>query len=204
MKVLSVDFDIIMAPDINLYNPIVPQENIEKVIQAHPLLAGLRADLNHYKKLVNLLLRVSKDISYSNICVSYSHEHIGKFLKDDNNLEIVNIDHHHDLGYESNKDYEICTCANWAGHFFKKGKIISYTWLNNSNSGIIPPPQQEDCFSSEQFCDIDENEYIKKFGKPDKIFICLSPEWVPEQYHPLFYLMLDLLNIQNDYVLPVY
>lgn len=140
MKVLSVDFDIIMAPDINLYNPIVPRKNIEEVIKEHPLLTGLRADLIHYKNLVNLLLKVSKDIPYSNICVAFSHEYIGNFLQNDTNLEIVNIDHHHDLGYEPNLNYEICNCANWAYYLFKKKKVINYTWLNNTNSDIIPLP----------------------------------------------------------------
>lgn len=36
MKVLSIDFDIIMAPDINLYNALVPRTNIEDLINSHP------------------------------------------------------------------------------------------------------------------------------------------------------------------------
>lgn len=143
-------------------------------------------------------------MSYSNICVAFSHERIGDFLKNENNLEIVNIDHHHDLGYDEDDTYEKYTCANWAYYLFKKGKINNYTWLNNNNSDIIPPPRNEHCFSKECFCDITETSYINKFGRPDKIFICLSPEWVPEQYHGLFYLMLDLINKQNDYTLPIY
>jgi len=154
--------------------------------------------------LINLLLYLSKDISYNDIYVAFSHKNIGEFLKNENDLEIVNIDHHHDLGYDETELFETCTCANWVYYFFKQGKIKSYLWLNNSNSGIIPPPRAEDCFSSEYFCNIEEDEFINRFGKPDKIFICLSPEWVPEQYHPLFFLMLDLLNKQNDYTLPVY
>ena len=204
MKVLSIDFDIIMAPDINLYNALVPRTNIEKLIENHPQLVGLRADLNHYQKLVNLIMQLSKGIKYSNICVSFSHEHIGKFLKDEDNLEIVNIDHHHDLGYDENEDFSKCHCANWAYYLFKQGKIINYTWLNNDNSDIIPPLRNESCFSTDYFYNITETTYIDRFGQPDKIFICLSPEWVPKQYHALFYLMLDLINRQNGYTLPVY
>lgn len=204
MKVLSVDFDIIMAPDINLYNALVPGHKLDEMISNHPQLVGLRADLEHYKKLVNLLLTLSKNISYTNICIAYSHEYIGKFLKNDTDLEIVNIDHHHDLGYDENDPFENCTCANWAYYLFKQGQLKKYTWLNNNNSSIMPPPRTEECFSAEWFCDTTDLSYINHFGYPDKIFICLSPEWVPEQYHPLFFLMLDLLNKQNDYTLPVY
>ena len=149
--------------------------------------------------MINLILELSKDISYSNICVAFSHEHIGQFLKNDKDLEIINIDHHHDLGYDEDDPYEKCTCANWAYYLFKQGKLDKYIWLNNNNSDIIPPPRHEANFFSEFFCDINETSYINRFGRPDKIFICLSPEWVPSQYHPL-----DLLNKQNDYTLPVY
>ena len=205
MKVLSIDFDIIMAPDINLYNPLTPRiAVIDDLINQHPCLTGLRADFTHYQKLANLILTVGANMNYHDVCVSFSHEHIGKFLINDTDLEIINIDHHHDLGYDENDNFEKCTCANWAYYLFKKGQLKKYTWLNNPNSGAIPPTQNEECFSSFPFCELEEKEYIKQFGQPDKIFLCLSPEWVPEQYHPLFFLMLDLLNKQNDYTLPVY
>ena len=50
MKVLSIDFDIVMAPDINLYNNFVPRivSSIDEIVEHHPYLGGLRADLDHY------------------------------------------------------------------------------------------------------------------------------------------------------------
>ena len=48
MKILSIDFDIIMAPDINLYNNLVPRLTIDDIIDHHPCFAGLHADLSHY------------------------------------------------------------------------------------------------------------------------------------------------------------
>ena len=206
MKVLSIDFDIVMAPDINLYNNFVPRivPSIDEIVEHHPYLGGLRADLDHYQKIANLLLKVGADIKYTNVCASLSHEHIGKFLMNDNDLEIVNIDHHHDLGYIEDDTFEKCNCANWAYYLFKQGKLKRYIWLNNVNSDIMPPHRHEDCFSSQHFCDIEVSDYIQQFGKPDKIFLCLSSPWVPSQYFPLFYLLLDILNHQNNYVLPVY
>ena len=143
-------------------------------------------------------------MKYTDVCASFSHEHIGRFLTNENDLEIVNIDHHHDLGYKEDEKFEKCHNANWAYYFFKQGKLKKYIWLNNNNSDMIPPPRYENCFSSQLFCEMDESKYIEQFGKPDKIFLCLSPEWVPSHYAPLFYLLLDILNRQNDYILPVY
>ena len=130
MKVLSVDFDIVMGPDIDLYNPKVPvYATLEEMIADHPALAGLRIDFDHYRKLIILLLELTKDIDYSNIYIAYSHNSIIDFLKDDDDLEIVNIDHHHDLGYDETDTFEESTYANWAYYLFKQNKIKTYTWL---------------------------------------------------------------------------
>ena len=204
MKVLSVDFDVIMGPDIDLYNPKVPvYYTLEQMIAEHPLLTGLRIDFEHYQKLVNILLEVSQNIEYQNIYVAYSHDSILDFLKNDSDLELVNIDHHHDLGYDEKNNFEKATYANWVYYLFKQGKIKKYTWLQNVNSGIMPPDKEENCFFHEFFYNITKDNYIEQFGYPDKIFICLSPEWVPEHCFPLFCTLLDVLNKQNNYTLSI-
>lgn len=120
MKVLSVDFDVIMGPDIDLYNPKVPvYYTLEQMIAEHPLLTGLRIDFEHYQKLINILLEVSQNVERQNIYVAYSHDAILDFLKNDSDLELVNIDHHHDLGYDKKDNFEKATYANWVYYLFK-------------------------------------------------------------------------------------
>ena len=102
MNILSIDFDIIMAPDINLYNNLVsPSEdgmrNITKLAEDHPLLQGCRADLGHYQRIVEILMNVIYGMGVEDIRISYSHEDIKNVLNDLSNVTVYNIDHHHDL-----------------------------------------------------------------------------------------------------------
>ena len=38
---------------------------------------------------------------------------------------------------------------------------------------------------------------LEELPHMDKLFLCLSPEWTPSMYHPLFYTILDLINSQK-------
>ena len=199
MNVLSIDFDIIMAPDINLYNDMVGtspdgERSIETRIQQYPLLNGCRADLNHYQRLVTYILEVIQSLNVEDIRISFSHEDIKNTLQGLEDVHIYSIDHHHDLGYfQPNKDpneaEDHCSCANWGECFFNKGVITSFTWLNNNNSGPLPP-QWENKINVVDLQDVEFNT----LPLMNKLFICLSPEWVPKMYHPLFFLILDLIN----------
>ena len=52
--VLTIDFDIIMSPSINIYNDKVPRENWKELTQ-NPLFELLKFDATHYKRLINLI-----------------------------------------------------------------------------------------------------------------------------------------------------
>jgi hypothetical protein len=204
MNVLSIDFDIIMAPDINLYNAMVGtspdgSRSVEERIKEYPILAGCRADLQHYQRMVSYLLeKVTKHLKVEDIYITHSHENIKYVLEGLSNVHVYNIDHHHDLGYpqdEHNGDTEgKCTCANWGEYFLQNNTITHLTWLSNSNSGPVPPHFENDNRVDVQLYQQTE---LEKLPKMDKLFICLSPEWTLPMYHPLFYTILDLINNQK-------
>lgn len=52
MNVLSIDFDIIMAPSINLYNNMVPQIHWEDLLKNLPNLTTTPADLYIYSSIL--------------------------------------------------------------------------------------------------------------------------------------------------------
>lgn len=208
MNVLSIDFDIIMAPDINLYNPLVGpspegERTITKIMDDYPMLKGCRADLGHYQKIMNYILDVVKLLDIKDIRISYSHEDIKNLLSDLKDVHVFNIDHHHDLGYpnpDQNPEEMPITCANWGEYFFQQNIITKFTWLKNSNSDIHPDYKDDGRVIMMDLGSFDLNE----LPPMDKVFICLSPEWVPEMYHPLFYSMLDLINREKGFHLEVY
>lgn len=208
MNVLSIDFDIIMAPDIELYNHFVDDQNtVQSLTEGYPILNYSRADLNHYVKLVHLILNTTKDLGIEDIRVALSHEDIKNVLNDCHDVKVFNIDHHHDCGYvprEKDKPND-CSCANWVRFFMDKDIIKECVWLKNSNSTKIPEESEfqfDDKLIEMNLHEVDN--LISKIGKVDKLFLCLSPEWVPELYWPLFYLLLDLINQQKECHLEVH
>lgn len=204
MNVLSIDFDVIMAPDISLYNHLVSgvvdendSKTLEKITESFPMLAHCRADLGHYAKIFLYLMNNIQHLNPEDIRVAYNHEDIKYILSECKNAHVFNIDHHHDLGYpipDGVEEKDICTCANWGDYFLRHGTITHFTWLKNTNSDI---PIRYD--GDERITFINFNEFeLNDLPKIDKLFICLSPEWVSSNYFPLFYLMLDYINNQKN------
>lgn len=201
MNVLSIDFDIVMAPDINLYNGLVGGEQnhtVDNLISQHNFLQYVGMDYEHFNKIFLFLSDIIKYIQPEDIRISYNHEDIKYLLNDCTNVCIYNIDHHHDLNYKEEEDFiecPTCSCANWGKYFLEKGIIEKYIWLKNSNSitkkDLYKFPWSNK-IESRNLMEIDSlSSYLPKI---DKMFICLSPEWVPKKYHSLFYLMVDYLN----------
>ena len=201
MNILSIDFDIIMHPDINLYNAFVSvQHPFEEVQDHHPLIQFVKADLTRYQALTPFLLEITKSLNIEDIRVAYNHQEIEAFLQNQEDVNVYSVDHHHDLGYESSNP-EVCSCANWADYYIRAGVISHYTWVHNPNSSDGYDYDEDDeritCLSFEDY-----NLY--NLPKIDKLFLCLSPEWVPETYRPLFFTWLDLIKQQKGCHLEVY
>lgn len=202
MNVLSIDFDIIMAPDINLYNPLVSpspegDRTIDNLIERYPHLMGCRADMQHYQAILNYIINNIETIDAEHIRVANSHEDIKHVLDLCENTHVYSVDHHHDLGYPMPDDVpeeeaHMCTCANWGKVFLDDGTITKFTWINNMNS---ENPQVFN-IADDNRIEVKDlgNTILDELPQMDYLFLCLSPEWVPSQYHPLFFSLLDIIN----------
>lgn len=199
MKILSIDFDIIMAPSIELYNERVPGMNWEELTTAFPLLAFCQADLTHYRRLIEYLIKIAPFVNKDDIHIAFGHQKILDSIPEDEDNVVINIDHHHDLGYGDNPLDKEGTCANWALTLFKHNKLKQYTWLHNTNFENFSDEVKDNY--KDKILDYnlsDVEDLHESYGTPDIIFICLSPEWVPPEYRELFYSMLDILNVLKD------
>lgn len=189
MNIVSIDFDIIMAPSIELYGSFENKQFYENYYNNL-----FNADLLIYTKLTEWLLQHFPTVGQDNIYFIESHQEIVNFIpKDEENL-LINIDHHHDLGYgppqELEKPITNLNCGNWALHLLQNKLIKDYVWIKNNNS------KNGYCkynFNSKFFYNYNLNEL-----KPDRIIICLSSPWVPQQYHSLFYLWMNMASKLND------
>lgn len=196
MNIVSIDFDIIMAPSIELYRSLGNKPSYDNYYSNL-----FNADLTIYSKLTNWLLNNIPNLNETDIYFIESHEQIVNFLPKDTDISLFNIDHHHDLGYapseELDKDNFSLDCGNWGLYLLKNKLINNYTWIKNKNS--IKNFNNKYYYNSKCFYDFDLNNL-----KPNKIIICLSAPWVPEQYHVLFNLWMNMaskLKYTNYYLI---
>lgn len=195
-NVLSIDFDIIMAPSIELYNDKVPLNKWDDLLNAFPIYSFLTMDASYYRKLNEYLIKVAPKVNKDNIFIAFGHDKILNHLKKDETFNIVNIDHHHDLGYRPDSLDEPNNCANWVMVAEADGRLKNYTWIHSQNSQM-PINELTNKFSEGTYKEYvldDVDNLAQMLQTPDIIFICLSPEWVPPAYQYLFYSLLDVLN----------
>ena len=74
--------------------------------------------------------------------------------------------------------------------------MINYIWVNNKNSYdyldfVIEEQIKEYNYAFKNLFVLKKQLLKMKF---DKVYICLSPEWVPPYYHTLFYGLIEWLE----------
>ena len=104
---------------------------------------------------------------------------------------MINIDHHHDLGYAppDKEEENLPNCSNWCLYLLQEDLINSYTWYNNSNSDL----PKEEYINNIQIYNF-ESFQPELIPIPDELIICISEPWVPPYIRPLFYSLIDITN----------
>ena len=195
MKTLvTIDFDIIMAPVINFYNNMVPGQSWDELYKT-PQMACLHADFQHYQKLINYLIRVFDNIPLSSVHFIENHSQVLKYIMPLQQYNIINIDHHHDIYYEE-KNKEKPNCGNWVYQIAQRNQLNSYTWYGNKNSNHMPEEQEQKYLTN--FYVMDDIEYTDWPMKPDELVICLSEPWVPPHLRDLYFTIIDIANYKYN------
>lgn len=191
MYILTIDFDIIMEPSINFYNNMVPNISQED-LATWPMMAAAQANLETYNKLTKFLLDITRYVDKEHIHFIQSHEQVIKYIPTDKPLTLVNIDHHHDIGYDSKGDKDCANCGNWAKWVIEHStEKITFNWINNPNS--YNPSEIKD-MELISYQNIIQQVDLTTYKKPDEVIICYSEAWIPLQFRPLFFSWFDMLN----------
>ena len=211
--ILSIDFDYIMYPCIKLYNdisngsenPTVVWDNIENIRGVdEKFLSYDPKSYNAIVKLVKLAKERSKDVKL--IPITNHSEIVTEIKKEedynDYSYNIINIDFHHDLLYKVGDrtkivNFDKCDCSNWAGYLMIKDKIEHYTWVKAPNSILYDhhlDGKYDIKFATESNSYLYNPEAIISDYPFDKIYICLSPQWVPHKYKHLYDLIIELFG----------
>ena len=96
--VLTIDFDIVMYQDLQLYNDAINSNHpMDIMTEEFPLLQYVRFDSRFYQDLTNLLIGIFLNVDKDKIYFCANHEFITSLITEP--VNIINIDHHHDIGY---------------------------------------------------------------------------------------------------------
>ncbi len=187
-NIVTIDFDIIMEPSIEIYNSMINDKyGIEDLAKINNLISYCNANLNTYSFLTTYLFNVFGLVDKSNIHFIYDHHKVYKYLNNEYKYNVYNIDHHHDFGYHDDSNKHLY-CGNWVLKMEEDNLLNDYTWIANYTSS---PFSKEDKFKKI----ILEKFDFSSLPIPDLLIICLSKQWVPEQFIPLFYLWLNCYNL---------
>lgn len=194
-KILTIDFDIIMNPSIDWYND--SELEVDEFLNRFDFMPVLTADLNLYRDLTEIVLKYIDNITFI-----YNHHDIVDFLKNEEEpFELYNIDYHHDIGYGEDNEWHIPLSeddyheGNWVRYLYNINKIQKYIWYKSYYSSS-PDEEIEKYLSEEHLIHNVNMDLFTKEIEFDRIYICLSPEWVPEYYRTLYYLWEDLTKIK--------
>lgn len=198
-NIVTIDFDIVMAPCIGLYNNMVPNLSWKELKNLFPQMQLLNADLIHYRRLTQWLLKIIEKIPKEKIVFIENHGALNKYLPQEE-INVYNIDHHHDCGYGENiKDREELDCGNWVYDIARHGFLKTYTWIKNTSSSR--DKEKYEGLINYKFDLI--NYDLEELPIPDLLVLCLSEPWTPPEYQSLFFLWKDLLEnyYQTNFVM---
>lgn len=188
VNVVTIDFDIIMSPSIGLYNNLVdPDDPVADVIEEFGFIANIPADLYKYEYLTRYIIRSLENVT--DVYFISNHGSVVDILKKiphDEPINITNIDHHHDVGYDVENwtlPFRKLSCGNWVKYAKDLKLFDEYTWIKNDNSDPIPTLGRKYINNTIDFADAKLESLARH---TDFLIICASYEWVPPVYHPLF------------------
>ena len=190
MNIISIDFDICMWQDIQIYNDSISsnlKDSVDRLVKTMPLLGYVRFDAHAYRAIANILIEAKQLIGKDNIHFIINHEEILQYLPKDKEFNLYNIDHHHDMGYEEKIGVRP-QCGDWVCHAYDKYPMKKYYWVSD-DLGVEPDTDKYEV----QRLRVNTFSYYNILPETSKVIVCLSPTWVPSQFYPLYDLLHDLM-----------
>lgn len=192
-NILTIDLDFLVR-DIRSLNSCIPFEMVEEYEDLKDLEKLWKCTRELHK------LRFKKEIDEKAICkgtlefvlkiieinpeavhfFERDHDEVLNYLQDDCDNTIVNIDFHHDLGYDFSEDQRQPMINNWTLWGWDEGLIKSYSWIGRSTSAH--PVTATIPYEYLEWRDID----VDRLPEFDEIHIIRSPEFCPKDVYNIF------------------
>ena len=206
MKVLSIDLDYIVDSKFEIYDDKLFNSNCfvrwENYFEFFPFSEeDLKINESNLIYCYSTFLKSIKNCD--KVSFGYDHDSILYDIADSDNIDIINIDHHDDffhgfyrtmsddldftnrLEYRNLSEYNSVSEGNWGAWLNSKGKLNSFTWIGNhySENKIRNEINQNYCKNYNNF---EKEDYNFKDYNFDRIFVCLSPSYLPKNHWHYF------------------
>jgi|5B_taG_2_1085324.scaffolds.fasta_scaffold01870_11 hypothetical protein len=144
---------------------------------------------------INNLIYNSLNIKEINF--SYQHHGLYNIFKTQKDINLYNIDHHHDVHYEDPND--VVNEGNWIYHLIAKKCIKQYHWIKNIDSQIQFNFPQEMMTTDYEYHVHDNYNFLEKINF-QSISIVLSPEYTSMYLQPLYEAYIDYFKFHKKTV----
>ena len=204
MRILVVDFDIIMHSCIKLYDNRIaqhPEENPNIIWEMLENEFGLNKFMSYDSKiLVDIARLIKKSIGNQSefILVKTNSECLKDILSIENfsniTIDITNIDYHHgilksDEQLQEVSDFDNYDSFSWIGYLFTHSKLDNYTWIAAPSSTQFISEKLKFDFNRLLLKDI--NSLNCEF---DRVYFVRNDRYIPYKYLHLYDLIVELVS----------
>jgi hypothetical protein len=196
-RVLSIDLDYISSP----YSDLIRQMfNVNSSYRWSNFMENTPFHKSHFfidqSNLTFCFNIFLKSLKYNpKVSFGYDHDSILFSINKENNIDLINIDHHDDVfsgiiknpneEYEALTKHNIINEGNWGALLHKLKKLNSFTWIKNINSDINGDrDNRAKQFLGNLYQSYLKEDYIFEDYNFDYVFLCLSPQYIfPDHWH---------------------
>lgn len=187
MRILSIDFDYFVKADIDIRNCYFPDGSDNLSERMNEYLWSRCYEFYDKLKDIGLIRDYDRMCDFlrtlrgGKVLFADSHkdiQHFFKEIKPDEDLEVINIDFHHDMYVTGGNELD---CGNWLRFLVDLKPDAKITWVRREDSDV---ESLSGSFPYYHTTDISEVQ-----GEFDLIFICFSSPWTPPHLYADFLIM---------------
>ena len=207
MRVLSIDWDyFIQEPDSNEHDWTFTEESFfyeAAWVTRRARVKGLipeggklpvveTLDLTRVMPFIGSVMLFAELAEKQNyeIAIADSHKHLGHMLSDKTDIELINIDAHHDLWYYSKcLSEDDINCGNWGSWLIGQQRISSWTQIYPTWRKHSPEQNRREPMKwANRRTKLRMRHRAPRLGKMafDLVYICRSSCWTPPEYDKMF------------------
>lgn len=197
MRILSIDFDYFIHASMEVREMCFPDGHDNLSEQMTKFLWDRRYEFHDNLKDIGLIKDYDKMCDFlrslrkGKVLFADSHrdiQYLFKEIKPDEELELINIDFHHDMYITGGDNLD---CGNWLRFLVDLKPDAKITWVRREDSDI-----ESLCGEFPYYHTTDIKEVQGEF---DFIFLCFSSPWTPPHLYSDFLIMCSKLVNRECY-----